>query len=173
LVEAWIAIQSPKRGGSRFILLYVEVKTHCVVAVEITDEQVGGPTEAIPLISDAQKKCTKLDDAIGDGKYDTKEVFNYGAKQKIDPIIRVQKNSSTKARGSPARAAVVRAIQNYGFANWKKMKEYGKRGSVERAYSVFKGHFGDFVCSRTFEHICVEVRQKVALMNECLIASII
>jgi hypothetical protein len=95
--------------------------------------------------------------------YDTKEVFNYCAKHKIDPIIRVRKNSSPKARGSPARSAVVRAIQNYGFANWKKMKEYGKRWSVERAYSVFKGYFGDAVCSRTFEHICVVWRSDKRL----------
>ena len=157
--------QSKVRKGWIKIHFIVEVKTHCVVAVEITDEQVGDSTEAIPLLSEAQKKCAKLDKAFGDGAYDTKEVFNYCAKHKIDPIIRVRKNSSTKARGSPARAAVVRAIQNYGFANWKKLNKYGQRWSVERAYSVFKGYFGDSVCSRTFEHICVEVRQKVALMN--------
>jgi hypothetical protein len=157
--------QSKPRKGWIKIHFVVEVKDHCVVAVKITDEHVGDSTEAIPLLTEAQKKCAKLDKAFGDGAYDSKEVFNYCAKHKIDPIIRVRKNSSPKARGSPARAAVVRALQNYGFANWKKMKEYGKRWSVERAYSVFKGYFGDAVCSRTFEHICVEVRQKIALMN--------
>jgi len=121
-----------EKGGIK-IHVIVEVETPCVVAVEIIDERVGDASETIRLLSETQVKSSKLDSMFGHGAYDTNEVFNYCINQKIDPIIRVRKNSSTDARGSHARAAVVRAIYNYEFVNWKKMKGHGQRWSVGRA----------------------------------------
>ena len=53
-------VQSKPRKGGIKIHFAVEVKTHCVVAVTITDEQLGDSTEAIPFLSETQKKCVNL-----------------------------------------------------------------------------------------------------------------
>ena len=44
-----------------------------------------------------------------------------------EPIIKTRKNSSTKARGSPARAKMVREKKEIGYEGWKDKYKYGER----------------------------------------------
>ncbi|MDG6931012.1 MAG: transposase [Nitrososphaerota archaeon] len=63
----------------------------------------------------------------GDGAYYSREIFNFLAEKGIDPVIKVRRNSSRRAKGSQARKAAVIA-QLDDFDEWKNEKGYGKKG---------------------------------------------
>lgn len=63
--------------------------------------------------------------------------FNLLVSSGIDPVIKVRKNASRKARGSYARKVSVIAQQT-NLEGWKKGKKYGDRWAVEGAYSAIK-----------------------------------
>ena len=145
--------------------LCVDTDTHTIFGIEITDEKIGDSKKAIELIKQACSKTGSVYALYGDGAYDLKDIFQFCSRKRVDPIIRVRKNASTRARGCVARANVVRDVQSLGEKQWKKKKRYGKRWAVERVYSMFKHFFGEYVCSRNLEHICTEIRQKCVILN--------
>ena len=161
-----------KHGGTAknrkpWIKLHLSVDTekHSILGIEITDEKTGDSKKAIELIDAAFSKTGSVYAVYGDGAYDSKNIFQFCSRKGAEPIIRVRKNASTRARGSTVRANVVRELLILGEKNWKKKKRYGKRWAVERVYSMFKHLFGESVCSRDFEHLCTEIRQKCAILN--------
>jgi len=151
--------------GSNSIYLSVDTDTHTIFGIEITDEKTGDSKKAIELITQACSKTGSVYALYGVVAYDTKDIFQFCSRKGVDPIIRVRKNASTRARGCFARADVVRNMQSLAEKRWKKKKRYGKRWAVERGYSMFKHFFGGDVCSRRFEYMCTEIRQKCAILN--------
>jgi len=79
------------------VRLAVDVKTKEIVATEFTDE--GRRIEA----------------PLGDGAFDRGEIFDHLQQKEIQPVIKTQSNSNTKARGSPARAKAVREMKDLGY----------------------------------------------------------
>ena len=68
------------------------------------------------LVEKAEKnKGKKPNRAIADGSYDSRDNFNYLAKKEIEPVIKTRKDASTKARGSPSRAKMVREMKEIGY----------------------------------------------------------
>ena len=89
-----------------------------VVAVEITDERVGDGRMLEKLVEGAwMNRGRKPSKVTGDGAYDSRKNFNYLSGKGIEAVIR--RNSSTRSRGSPARAKVVREIRRDGYDSWR------------------------------------------------------
>ena len=89
-----------KRGYLK-IHIAVDVKRKKILALKVTNEKVGDGRMLQPLVEEASKK-TKITKTIGDGAYDTKNNFRYLAEKRIEPVIRVRRNSSRKAKGMHA-----------------------------------------------------------------------
>ncbi len=119
-----------------------------VLAVSVTEEKVTDAAVFKQLFDMARanvKSPNRIKRVYLDGAYDRKEIFNMLDEAKVEPVIRVRKDASTKARGSPKRAEVVRAIKKLGYGEWKKQTGYGYRWAVEGAFSAVKRMFGEVV----------------------------
>ena len=123
-----------------------------------------------PLIKQAKNNSNgkKIKAVYADGAYDSRENFNFLDKEEIEPIIRIRKNASTKARGSPARAEMVRERKEIGYEGWKDKYKYGKRWAVETFFSGVKRTFGETSRARSVDGIFQEVKLKFLFYNMLL-----
>jgi len=87
----------------------------------------------------------------------------------IEPVIKTRKNSSTKARGSPARARMVREI---GYEGWRDKYGYGKRWIGEATFSRAKRGYGEYVNAVKWENMVNEIRFQYAMLNVMLNESV-
>jgi len=108
----WIRHKWKVKRGYLKIHIAVDVKRKKILALEVTDERVGDGRMLQPLVEEASKKG-KITKTIGDGAYDTKNNFRYLAENGIEPVIKVRKNSSGKARGCmPRKLAAQEYLQD-------------------------------------------------------------
>ena len=104
----------------------------------------------------------------GDGSYDTKENFNTLAKMGITPGIKVRKNASTRARGSPTRKKHVKEYKKLGYKGWRDKYRYGYRWRAEGNLSAVKRRTGEYVRAVKVENMCWEVKMKFLFYNSIL-----
>nr|MDG6933671.1 transposase [Nitrososphaerota archaeon] len=94
----------------------------------------------------------------------TEEAYStiYPRKKNIEPVIKVRKNSSLKARGSISRKlAVIEQLSDYD--RWRKRHGYERRWRVESSISSFKRMFGEYVTSKKWKHMVNETFAKARL----------
>jgi len=120
------------------------------------------------LIEGADKNVKNIKKVLGDGAYDTRELFNLLKQKNIEAGIRVRKNASTRSRGSSYRAQCVRERKKLGEKKWKEKHKYGERWAVESYFSAVKRIFGEYVSATSPEGMIKEVRMKFFLYNMLL-----
>jgi len=159
----WMRQKWRRRRGFLKVHLAVDVDSKQIVALEVTDERTGDAPVLVPLVEKAGKHC-KVARVLGDGAYDSRSIFNYLDDRGVEPVIKVRRNSSTRARGSPARRrAVLEQLED--LEGWKKRTGYGRRWMVETAFSVFKRVFGESVAARSFKGMVQEIMIKASVYN--------
>ena len=147
--------------------LAVDVKTKEIVAIEVTDERVSDGSKFNSLISQAEENLSgrKIKEALGDGAYDRREIFDHLQQKGIQPVIKIRSNAITKARGSPARARAVRELKDLGYQSWKEKYHYGRRWAAESVFSAVKRISGEHVMATKTENMMQEVVLKFAFYN--------
>ncbi len=156
----WIRHKWKTRKGWIKVHIAVDTRTKKLLALEVTDEQVGDRKMLKPLVEQVKDRGGKITRVYGDGGYDSKENFNYLAGNGIEPVIKTRKDASTKARGSPSRAKMVREIRKLGYSGWRDKHKYGYRWMTETFFSGVKRIFGETVRAKTIEGIFKEVEMK-------------
>jgi len=159
----WMRHKWKVRRGFLKIHIAVDVKRKEILALEVTKEKVADARRLKRLISEASEKA-KVTKAIGDGAYDTKTNFRYLAEKKIEPVIKVRKNASTKANGCMPRKLVAQEYLRNTKA-WKRKHGYGQRWMAETAFSTFERLFGEYASSIKFRHMVGEMLIKASLYN--------
>ena len=147
--------------------LAVDVKTKEIAAIEVTDERVSDGSKFNSLVNQAEENLSgrKIEEALGDGAYDRREIFDHLRQKGIQPVIKTRSNANTKARGSPARARAVREMKNLGYENWKEKYNYGRRWAAESVFSAVKRISGEHVAAIKAENMMQEVVLKFAFYN--------
>jgi len=147
--------------------LAVDVKTKQIVAIEVTDERVSDGSKFNSLIDQAEANVSgrKIDEVLGDGAFDRKEIFDHLHEKGIQPIIKTRSNANTKARGSPARAKAVRELKDLGYQCWKQKYDYGRRWTTESTFSAVKRISGEYVTATKAENMIQEVILKFTFYN--------
>jgi len=148
----------------------VDIKTKEIVGIEVTDESVSDHEKFGDLIESA-KDCAgkeKIYRVLGDGGYDTKDIFNQLDDEGIESCIKTRGDASTKARGSPYRAKCVRERKRLGYEKWKEKYEYGQRWASEGTFSAVKRIFGECVRASTVKGMFQEVKMKFIFYNMLL-----
>ena len=88
----------------------------------------------------------KIKSALGDGSYDSNENFKYLQKKKIQPAIKVRKNSiSSLPKTIQVRNKEKSSFKQRNLIKWKKKRKYGKRWMAETVFSSIKRMFGEYV----------------------------
>lgn len=167
----WIRDKWKKRRGFIKIHVAVNIKTKKIVSMEVTKEDVVDgkmlkplTRQAVVLNTSSSTSCTTINRVVGDGAYDSKDNFRYLDRMGIEPIIRVRKNSSTKASGCMSRKMVV-IEQLKDMKQWKKKNGYGMRWIAESVFSSIKRTFGEYVSSVKWDNIVNELLLKASLYN--------
>ena len=147
--------------------LAVDVKTKEIVAIEVTDERVSDGSKFNSLVNQAEENLSgrKIKEALGDGAYDRREIFDHLQQKGIQPVIKIRSNANTKARGSPSRARAVRELKDLGYQCWKEKYNYGRRWAAESVFSAVKRISGEHVMATKTENMMQEVVLKFAFYN--------
>jgi len=159
----WIRHKWKVKRGYLKIHIAVDVKRKKILALKVTDERVGDGRMLQPLVEEASKKA-KIAKTIGDGAYDTKSNFRYLASKKIEAVIKVRKNASSRADGCIPRKLVAQEYLRNPEA-WKRSHGYGQRWIVESTFSSLKRTFGEYVSAKTMQNMANEIMLKASLYN--------
>lgn len=160
----WVRGQGKrKRKGYLKIHLAVDVKTKQILAMEVTDERVADSDQFELLVKDARRVANVVK-VLGDGAYDSKEIFEYLEAEGITAGIRPRKSSSGKARGCWPRMRAVREFLE-GEKRWSRKVGYGKRRMVESTFSSLKRTFGEFASAKKFSNMIQEMKLKAFTYN--------
>jgi hypothetical protein len=149
----------------RYVKLHfaVNTETHEVVAMEVSTDDAHD-VKALPGLVDEAEVNVRVARVIGDGAYDSGDVYDLLEARGIEAVIKPRRNSRLDA-GSPSRRRAVDQVRCLGYDGWARLTGYGRRWAVETAYSTFKRVFGEHSLSRGLESIARELAGKVALYN--------
>lgn len=158
----WMREKWKKKRGWIKVHISVDAETRKLLGLGVTDERVADSKEFKNLIEQAEKTLNgrKIASALGDGAHDNKDSFNYLKEKGITSGIKVRKNASTRARGSPYRAQCVRELKKIGYKAWKKKYHYGMRWASEGFFSSVKRIFGENIRATSREGMIQEVKMK-------------
>ncbi|MDE1728976.1 MAG: IS5 family transposase [Thaumarchaeota archaeon] len=148
----------------RFLKIHVgvDIESNQVVSLKVTDDSVFDGHLLPHLVESAQQHAQVIK-VLGDGAYDSNENFAYLSDDKIIPCIKARKNPyGRRGRGNP-RELYARAQSNYQY--WRNSVSYGKRWTVESAFSVLKRMFGEHVNAHKRQNMEKELELKVSLYN--------
>jgi hypothetical protein len=106
----------------------------------------------------------KIKSFIGDGAYDSNENFKYLKDKRIQPIIKVKRNSIISSKNSKVRNREVR-FQTKDYHKWRKKRKYGQRWMAETAFYSIKRMFGEYTSAIRFQNMVKEMTIKISLYN--------
>ena len=159
----WVERKHGKK--SRYVKLHfaVNIETHEVVAMTVSTDDMHD-VKALPGLVEDSGKRVRVARLMGDGAYDSGNVYRLLDEMGVEAVIKPRKNSRSD-RGHSSRRRVVEAVRRLGYDGWARLTGYGRRWAVETAYSTFKRLFGEHSLARSFESIARELVGKVALYN--------
>jgi hypothetical protein len=152
------------RRGWVKVHVSADVETRQILGVEITSEEVGDSRMFESLVEQSMGSG-KVSKVLADGAYDKRDNFNYSKKHGITAGIKTRANASTRAKGSPLRAKMVRERKALGYEGWRDKYEYGKRWIVEGVYSTFKRIFGETMRATSIPGMIRELLIKIQAYN--------
>jgi hypothetical protein len=158
----WIRHKWKVKRGFIKVHIAVDTKTRQILAIEVTREDVSDGRMLEPLVEGSASKVN-VKRVMGDGAYDSRKNFTLLADREIEPVIKVRKNSSFKARGCMPRKAA--AVEQLGNPEWKREKGYGYRWMAESAFSSIKRIFGEHTSSIKWGNIINELLLKASIYN--------
>ena len=128
---------SGKKGYIK-IHVAVDIKTKEILALEVTDEKVHDSKMMKKLVENVLKikpNKKKIKSLLGDGAYDSNDNFRFLNEKKINPIIKVKRNSAViSSRNNMIRNKEVRQ-QTKDFLKWKKKKSMDIDGWLKKLLS--------------------------------------
>jgi hypothetical protein len=166
----WMRKKWRVQRGWLKVHIAVDALSKKLLALEITDESIGDNRKFNEILEQAENNVglSKIKQILADGAYDSKDIFNLLSKKQIKAGIKIRKNASTMARGSPYRAKCVRELKNIGYNAWKNKYQYGQRWASEGYLSGFKRVFGESVNANTDQGMIKEVKRKFIIYNTLL-----
>ena len=131
--------------------------------MEVTTDDVHD-VKALPGLVEESDGNVRVAEVIGDGAYDSGDVYRLLETRGIEAVIKPRRNSRLDT-GPPGRRLAVGRIREVGYEAWARLMGYGRRWAVETVYSTFKRVFWEHSLARSFESIARELVGKVALYN--------
>ena len=155
-----------KHGNKkRYVKLHfaVDVETKEVVSMEVSTDDVHDVKVFQVLLKGAEER-RRIACWLGDGAYDSGEVFEMLEARGIEAVVKPRRNS-VPGMGSSARGRAVEEFLGLGYDGWAVEKGYGRWWMAETAFSTFKRLFGEHSLARSMDCIARELVAKVSLYN--------
>lgn len=154
------------KKGYLKIHVAVNIKTKEILALEVTDEKVHDSKVMKNLVEGVlnNNHNIKIKSFLGDGAYDSNENFKYLTEKRIQPIIKVKRNSIISSKNNKIRNEEVQ-LQIKDYHKWKKKRKYGQRWMAETAFSSIKRMFGEYTSATKFQNMVKDMTMKISLYN--------
>ena len=143
---------------SKNTFVAVNIKTKEILALEVTDEKVHDGKQMKALVDHVlernKNKNSKIKTVVlADGAYDSNKNFKYLNEKRIQPGIKVRKNSITSTKNNKVRNSEV-GLQTRDLLKWKKKRKYGQRWMAETVFSCIKRMFGEhiYICNKVSKY---------------------
>jgi len=162
---AWVVIRfrRPQRKRNfKKIHIFVDLVSKKIIHCVMTKGTASDSKQLKKILR--QCKWIKVEIILGDKGYDTRECFNETTSFGSIPGIKVRKNASTKAKGSPSRRKAVLAQQK-DIDKWKEKVQATMRCVVESIFSGTKRRFGEYLFSLREKYRRVEMWLRTILWN--------
>ena len=112
--------KKPRKGWSKLHAV-ISIDDVSVISFAITDEHVHDAKAGKEMLKSVKERIKRI---FADKGYDSKVIYNTFGE---DAVIPPRKNASSKSRGSPSRAKIVRRIIKTSWNEWKESVGYRKR----------------------------------------------
>jgi transposase len=155
-------IRSPRRW--RKLHLGVDADTHEVVAVELTQDDVGDVSEIVGLL---EQVATPVASVIADGAYDGEAVYDAVTDRhpEADIVIPPRATAVPSASGATQRNQHIAAIEQHGRIGWQRRSGYNRRSLVETAMYRYKTINGRRLLARSLSSQQVEAKVGCNVLN--------
>ena len=152
-----------RRGWIKVVIMGTK---NGVVDIRVGPETLDERKAARGMIRNNHKKIKKV---LMDGLHDCRDTFNLCEEYGIETAIKIRKNASTKALGSPRRKKEVIEYQKLDHKKWVKETGYGMRWPLsEGIFSGDKRIFGENVRATKKRNMYKEIRLKFWAYNKLL-----
>jgi len=153
----WIREKWKIRRGWIKVVIMGDVEGN-IVDIRIGNEELNEHTSGRGML---RKNYNHISKYSGDGLYDAKDNFRLCDQLGVEPVIKIRKNASTRARGCLARKKEVLEYKKLGYKKWAKEKRYGMRWvATEGIFSACKRMFGEYVRSHKKRAMYHEAKLK-------------
>ncbi len=159
----WVERKHGKKKRYVKIHLAVDVETKQALAMIVTTDGTHDSRVFPELVRKAESQG-KVSKVYADGAYDSSKVYELLEQKGIEAVIKPRRNSRLDTPSQPRRKAVT-SYTSLGHRKWTNLKGYGKRWSVETAYSTFKRAFGEYCMAKTLKNITKELAAKAYIYN--------
>jgi len=159
----WVEREHGKKKRYVKIFFAVDVETKQALALMVTTDGTHDSRVFSKLLRKAERHG-RVSKVYGDGAFDSSEIYELLESKGIEAVIKPRRNSRLDTP-SEARRRAVTAYKRLGHRRWADLKGYGKRWSVETAYSTFKRTFGEFCMAKTMNNIEKETMTKAYIYN--------
>ena len=159
----WVEREHGKKKRYVKIFFAVDVETKKALALMVTTDGTHD-SRAFPELLRKTESNGRVSRVYADGAYDSSKVYELLESKRIEPVIKPRRNSRMDTPSEPRRRAVA-MHKRLGHKEWAKLTDYGKRWSVETAYSTFKRTFGEFCMAKTMSNIEKEMTTKAYIYN--------
>ena len=159
----WVERKHGKR--KRYVKLHfaVDVESKEVVAMEVSTDDVHD-VKAFPGLVEETGERRRIACWLGDGAYDSGDVFEELEARGIEAVIKPRGNARSDT-GPLSRSVAVGMIRELGYETWAETVGYGRRWAAETAFSTFKRLFGEHSLAKSMDCITKEMVAKVSLYN--------
>jgi len=159
----WVERKHGKKKRYVKIFFAVDVETKEALVMLVTTDGTHD-SRVFPKLLRKAERHGKISKVYGDGAFDSSEIYELLESKRIEAVIKPRRNSRPDTP-SEARRRAVTLHKRLGYKRWAELKEYGKRWSVETAYSTFKRMFGEYCMAKTMKNITKELTAKAYIYN--------
>jgi len=155
-------VRSPRRW--RKLHLGIDADTHEVVAVELTQDDVGDVSELVGLLDQV---ATRVASVIADGAYDGETVYAAVTDRhpEADIIIPPRATAVPSTSEATQRDQHIATIEKHGRIGWQRRSGYNRRSLVETAMYRYKTIIGRRLLARTLSGQQVEAKIGCNVLN--------
>jgi len=159
----WVEREHGKKKRYVKIFFAVDVETKQALAMLVTTDGTHD-SRVFPELLKKAESHGKVSKVYADGAFDNSKVYGLLESKSIEAVVKPRRNSRLDTPSKPRRRAVT-LYKRLGDKQWANLKDYGKRWSVETAYSTFKRTFGEFCMAKTMSNIEKEMTTKACIYN--------
>ena len=149
----------------RYVKLFfaVDVETKKALAMLVTTDGTHD-SRVFPELLEKVEHHGRVSRVYADGAFDSSKIYELLESKRIEAAIKPRRNSRLDTPSETRRRAVTQ-YKRLGHKQWARLTGYGKRWSVETAYSTFKRTFGEFSMAKTMTSIEKEMMTKAYIYN--------